>query len=367
MKQVILAVTNDLHTDQRLHKVCTSLLKNNFDVTLVGRSLDSVRFEERAYKTKRFRLSFNKGFLFYTNFNIRLFWYLLGSKADIFVANDLDTIPAVYFASKIKRAKMIVDLHELFPQSPEIFNRRKIKKFWEFIEAYFLPKSNSIYTVCESIAEFYNEKFGLNCSVVRNVPLKNSDDSIKTASWPFPQKKQCILYQGAVNTGRGLQRLITSMQWIDAYLVIAGGGDKLQDLRELVSKLNLEDKIHFTGKIPFTEINTYTPLANLGISLEENLGLNYYFALPNKLFDYINHQIPVLVSPFPEMTRIVEGHEVGFIDKSGSAKELSDQINSILSLPVSDIEKIKANCQVARKVLNWEEEEKILLELYSNN
>jgi glycosyltransferase involved in cell wall biosynthesis len=108
-------------------------------------------------------------------------------------------------------------------------------------------------------------------------------------------------------------------------------------------------------------------LANLGISLEENLGLNYYFALPNKLFDYINHQIPVLVSPFPEMRRIVEDYEIGFIDKSSSAKELADQINSILNLPVSDIEKIQANCQEAREILNWQEEEKILLELYSNN
>jgi len=364
LKRVILAVTNDLHTDQRLHKVCTSLSENDFAPLLIGRKLDNRPLSPRKYQTFRFRLLFNKGFLFYANYNLALFFKLLFIKGDIFTANDLDSLPACYFAAKIRRKKMVVDLHELFPQSPEIFNRKKVHKFWEAIEAYFLPKCENLYTVCQSIAEYYNEKYRIQLKVVRNLPQQQNESISNLAEWPFPEKKKCIYYQGATNLGRGLERLIESMQWIDAYLLIAGGGDVLEGLQEKTHQLGLEGKIHFTGKLPFSELNRYTKLADLGISLEENLGLNYYFALPNKIFDYVRSGIPILVSPFPEMSRIVDEFKVGFIDKSNSSKELALQIEQILTLPKEERYKLEQNCLKAAKVLAWENEEKILLSIY---
>jgi len=365
LKRVILAVTNDLHTDQRLHKVCCSLSENDFDVTLIGRKVDNRQLSNRPYGTFRFNLLFNKGFLFYANYNLALFIKLLFVKGNIFVANDLDALPACYIAAKIRRKKLVVDLHELFPQSPEIFNRKRVHKFWETIESYFLPKCSNIYTVCKSIADYYQDKYGLKVKVVRNLPNQSNTKITDIADWPFPEKKKCILYQGATNMGRGLERLIESMQWIDAYLLIAGGGDVLDQLKDKSKILQLENKIHFTGKLPFTELNKYTKLADMGISLEENLGLNYYYALPNKIFDYIRAEIPIIVSPFPEMSRIVNEYEVGFLDSSNTSKELATELSKILNLDNEELIQLKANCRKAGKELCWENEESVLLSMYT--
>jgi len=364
LKRVILAVTNDLHTDQRLHKVCSSLSENKFKVTLIGRKLDDRKLSSRPYTTYRFNLFFNKGFLFYANYNLVLFFKLLFIEGDIFVANDLDTLPANYFASKLRGKKLVVDLHELFPESPEIFRRKGLYKFWESIESFFLPKCENIYTVCQSIADYYFDKYDLKLSVVRNLPKEQKEFNQTTVEWPFPEKKKCILYQGATNMGRGLEGLIESMQWVDAYLLIAGGGDVLDKLKNRSKELQLDSKIHFTGKLPFTQLNEYTKLADLGISLEENLGLNYYFALPNKIFDYIRAEIPIIVSPFPEMSRIVDQYKVGFINKSNSPKELAKQLMEILSMTQEEKERLKRNCKKATVDLSWEKEEAILLAIY---
>ena len=99
-KKIIVSVTNDLSMDQRVEKVCATLFKNGFEVTLVGRKFKNSYSLNREYKTKRFSLLFNNGFLFYAEFNIRLFFYLLFSKKDILLANDLDTLLPNYLTSK---------------------------------------------------------------------------------------------------------------------------------------------------------------------------------------------------------------------------------------------------------------------------
>src|SRR5690554_8125741 len=81
-KKIIVSVTNDLYTDQRVHKVCSFLYENKYDVLLVGRKLkDSQEITDRSYEVKRFKLLFNKGALFYANYNLRLFLFLLFNKA----------------------------------------------------------------------------------------------------------------------------------------------------------------------------------------------------------------------------------------------------------------------------------------------
>src|SRR5687768_9535502 len=118
-KTVILSVTSDLVTDQRVHKVAQTLSNNNYRVLLVGRKLaNSLPMDQRTYRTKRFRLWFSKGPLFYANYNIRLFFFLLFSKADILLANDLDTLAANYLVSVIRNKPLVYDSHEYFTGVP---------------------------------------------------------------------------------------------------------------------------------------------------------------------------------------------------------------------------------------------------------
>jgi hypothetical protein len=110
--QLIVSVTNDLVTDNRVSKVCDFLISEGFSVTLVGRKVKtSLPITGRNYRTKRFNLIFNKGPLFYLEYNFRLFFYLFFRKATILVSNDLDTLLANFLVSKVKNVKLVYDTH----------------------------------------------------------------------------------------------------------------------------------------------------------------------------------------------------------------------------------------------------------------
>jgi glycosyltransferase involved in cell wall biosynthesis len=341
--------------------VALSLLKTGADITLLGRIKRDSPAINRTYNTKRFKLIFTRGPLFYFEYNLHLFIFLLFHKFDIIVSNDLDTLGASFCASKIKNKKLVYDSHEYFTEVPELHNRNFPKKVWMFIENLILPRVKYCYTVSDSIADTYNTKYGINMKVVRNVPYRNlniqanfKDNEIKT-----------ILYQGSLNIGRGLEHLIDAMEFIDnARLVIIGDGDITNKLSNQISKKNLQEKVTLKGRIPFEELATETQKADLGIALEENLGLNYYYALPNKLFDYIQAGVPVLVSPFPEMQKIVNKYEIGTVYDHKSPELLAKKIQEIFDLK-NRYQKWKENTEKAAEELCWENEEKILIQIYS--
>ncbi|MCA1760901.1 MAG: hypothetical protein LC658_14130, partial [Bacteroidales bacterium] len=120
-KRIIVSVTSDLVSDNRVHKTCTTLGEMGFEVLLVGRKLaGSQPLSPRNYQTKRIKLFFNKGPLFYACFNFRLFCLLLFSKCDLLLSNDLDTLPANFLASKLKNKPLVYDSHEFFTEVPEL-------------------------------------------------------------------------------------------------------------------------------------------------------------------------------------------------------------------------------------------------------
>ncbi|HRW63160.1 MAG TPA: glycosyltransferase [Bacteroidales bacterium] len=362
-KRIFVAVTNDLVCDNRVHKVACTLLTSGAQVTLIGRiKYDKNPLKQRPYHTKRFRLLFKRGAMFYFEYNFRLFLFLLFNRFNIIVANDLDTLPACFIASRLKYKKLVYDSHEYYTEVPELVNRKFPKKVWLFIEKLFVPHIKLAYTVSGSIADTYNLLYGINIKVIRNVPycLNNKSENNFTEG-----KEKVILYQGSLNIGRGLEQLIDAMEFVKgAKLKIIGDGDIKQQLTDRVKNKNLEHKVEIINRIPFDELAYETSRADLGIALEENLGLNYYFALPNKLFDYIQAGVPVLVSPFPEMQKIVRKYDVGTVYEHKSPESLAIKINEIFELK-NRYQKWKSNTQKAALDLCWEKEQKELIEIYS--
>lgn len=367
-KRLVLCVTNDLVTDNRVHKVATTLCNMGFDVTLVGRILEnSLPIKNRNYTIRRLALWFNKGPLFYANYNLRLFFYLLIKNFDVVVANDLDTLLACFVASEISKKELVYDSHEYFTEVPELINRPWIQKRWEDIERGIVPKLKKCYTVCQSIANVYNTKYGSNFKVVRNLPHKNNPIE-KDANFtpPFPCDQTVILYQGAVNVGRGIEEAIKAMHFINnARLVIIGSGDLFDYCQNLSLSEGLSDRVVFTGRIPFDELKNLTQYATIGLSIEKDIGLNYRYALPNKLFDYIHSGVPVLASSLPEIKRIVVDYKVGFNIENTTPELIAKGIQLMLNSP-DLMEEWKRNCVIASEELCWENEENILKGIYKN-
>lgn len=357
-QKIIVSVTNDLVVDQRVHKVCTFLLQNNFDVTLVGRKLKASQDINREYKTKRFRLIFTKGMLFYANYNFRLFFYLLFHKSHVLLSNDLDTLIPNYLISKLKKTKLVYDTHEYFTEVPELNNRPFVKKVWEWIEKAIFPNLKHVYTVNESLAKVFEQKYKGPVMSVKNVPFYSKLQAVTKHS------KKTVLYQGALNKDRGLEELIEAFVYLeDIELQIIGGGDVEDELKNLVVNLDLESKVKFIGKIPFDKLKYYTQKAHLGVSLEKATNLNYQYALPNKLFDYISCNLPVLTCDLPEIKKIVETYNIGVTISSVDSKTIA---NAIQNLITNDdvMHTYIENCKIAAKELCWEKEIETLKKIY---
>ena len=360
LKKIIVTVTNDLTSDQRVHKVCRTLHNAGYDVFLIGRKLSNSKPLNRSYRTKRISLLFNKGVLFYAEFNLRLFFVLLFYKKDVLLANDLDTLLPNYFISKLQIKKLVYDSHELFSEIPELVNKPFTKKVWRSLERLVLPNLKNTYTVSNSIADYYDKKYQTKFKVIRNLPLMIR--TISRGNFSFDHKEEkIILYQGAINIGRGLELIINTMPFIsNCILVIIGNGDIIKNLKSYVKNINLVKKVRFLESLTPNELQKITPLANIGISIEEDLGLNYRFSLPNKIFDYINAEVPILVSNLPEMRKIIDTHKVGEIVKERSPQKLALQIKELLKKDYSE------ELKKAKKELIWENQEEELLAIFRN-
>ncbi len=359
-RRIIVAVTNDLFTDQRVHKVCTFLEQLGWDVLLVGRKLKHSQPIQRSYATHRMKLFFTKGALFYAFFNLRLFFFLLVRPCEAILSNDLDTLLACYCAKRFKKkCDIIYDSHELFTEVPELVSRPRVQKIWLWIEQAIFPKLKKVYTVNNSIAAIYRGKYMVNVRVVRNVsPIWKPQIIRSREELNLPNDRFIIVLQGAgINIDRGAEEAMEAMKYIqsDALFLIIGDGDVIPQLKEKVQLENLEKSVKFLGKMSYQEMMNYTHHADLGLSLDKSTNSNYLFSLPNKIFDYIHTSTPILASDLIEVKKVVEQHNVGRIVSSHNPKEIASHIDAILGDKLL-LESLKNNCKEAAKVENWEQE-----------
>lgn len=347
--------------------MCNSLANEGYNIVLLGRKLPSSKdINDRNYKTIRFKLPFTAGALFYASLNIRLFFYLLLHKSDVLYANDLDTLLPNYLVSKIKKIPLIYDSHEYFTEVPEI-QGRWVKKVWKSIEGHIFPKLKHIITVNKSIADIYSKKYNVDVKVIKNLPNKLENFT------PLSKKdlgidiigKYIILQGAGINVDRGAEELVKAMLEVNnVKLLIIGSGDVVSELKLEVKNGNYNNKIIFIDKQSPEKLKSYTYYAELGLSLDKDTNLNYKYSLPNKIFDYINLSVPVLVSDLVEVSRIVNVYNVGTIIPEHNPKEITKGINSMIENNAK--EKLQENLKNAAKELNWEQQEFVIKEILTN-
>ncbi len=369
-KHVILSVVSDLVSDQRVHRTALALHRKGLKVTLIGRERKaSPKMDDRAYTTVRFRLLWEKGPLFYASFNIRLLFYLIFHKADVLVANDLDTRPANFIASKLKGSTLYYDSHEYFTEVPELVNRPRVQSIWKRIEKWILPKIHHMYTVNESIAGLYSQEYKIPVAVVRNVPFRrHQNQSVPNrASLGLPADKKIFIFQGAgINVQRGAEEVIEAMQFTtDLILLFVGTGDVIDFLKSEQKQLHLESKVVFVPRQSMEKLREYTLNSDFGISIDKDTNLNYRYSLPNKLFDYIQAEIPVFVSDLPEVRKIVEKYDIGVISNSHDPGTLATLMMKMAGDEFR-LAQWKENLKLAAADLCWENEEQKLLEIFKD-
>ncbi|WP_291862574.1 glycosyltransferase [Marinilabilia sp.] len=361
MKKAIITTSNNLVYDNRVHKITLSLIELGFFVVKTGRDFPKTEKKTtREGEEKLFRLPVNKGPFFYFFLNLYTFFFLLFQKYDLIWAVDLDTLPAAKSASILRRKPIVFDGHEFFSELPELLNRNFAKKIWVILEKIFLPGCDRYFTVSPGLVNLYKENFGLEFRLLRNFPLKKRASRV-----PLVEGKQKIIfYQGALNYGRGIKQTIAALSFLpDNYrFSIAGSGDCENELKQLTQKMGLENRVDFLGAIPFGELHKYHNNAFVGIALHENLGLNYYHSLPNRIFDYAQAGIPVIASNFPDMAECVNTNETGLVIDSMEPGDIATAIKEACENQELR-KKWQQTIPIAAQKFTWENEKEIMKDI----
>ena len=356
--KVLVSVFNNLSTDQRVEKVCRTLSENGFSIELIGNNWGGLPDLKRDYPVSRIILKSKILRYAYVEFQWKLYKELL-KKADqhtILLSNDLDTLLPNYLVSKKLNLPLVYDSHEIFTEMPSV-NGRFTQNIWRSLESFIAPKLKFMMTASESYADWFHKTYGIERPVVvQNFPLKSGNPQ----DYSIVNSPKVIIYQGVINPSRGLDKLIPEMHKIEnAELWIAGDGPKKKEFQELTKNLGLDDKVKFIGKILPEKLREITQKADLGVSIEENNGLSYYFSMPNKISDYIQARIPVVVSDFPEMRKVADHFKAG--EKIRDYNELAQKIQLVLN---NGKHSYKHALDHAASQLCWENEENRLLGLF---
>lgn len=366
-KKVLITFLGNINYDTRCKNLYDSLSANGFDVSFLGFDWLTKDFKESHGSSSVYNL--NKGFLslsFYLKFIWHLKLNLMKSRAKIFFAEDIYTLPFVVIFAKLKRAKVFYDSRELFGHLAGLKDKKFRQTFWRLVEKLFIKKTDYVIVTGSMDEEYLTQKYNLkNTLILRNLPryYKSPMHFDIHANLQIDKGKKIILYQGIILKGRGIELIYNVLKVLPDYVfVVVGDGDFESYYKELSARMDLVDQVYFLGKLTQEELPKVTSAANVGVALIENLSVSYYYALPNKLFEYIMAEVPVLVSTLPQMKEIVDKYEVGF----GVDTDNKEEIISALKKLSSDSElynRFKKNCKKASEELNWEKEITNLLQV----
>lgn len=365
--RVAFSVTNCICYDQRVLKMAETVSNLGCEILIIGRKKSDCSYSDVIpFGTKRFRMLFKRGFLFYKFFNIRLFFYLLFHQFDLLVSNDLDTLLPNFLVSKLKRLPLVYDSHEYFTGVPEIKNRVFVKCVWELIEKSLFPRLKYVITVSEPIASLYEKMYNVKSLIVRNFS-KNTDHIIAFTreETGVPENNLLLIIQGTgINIDKGAEELISAVKITDGVsLLVVGSGDVIPELKQQVNNLKIEHKVRFIPSVPWEILIKYTKSADVGMCLEKDTNLNYRYSLPNKLFDYIAAGIPVIAGELPETGRIISENGCGMVIDGVTPENISNALSDLKKNP-DKLAELKSNAISASKTLNWEIESKKVTEFY---
>lgn len=366
-KKVLITFLGNINYDTRCYNLYNTLKVNGFDVSFTGFDWLSKNFKPVRGKITIHKLQ--KGFLS-LSFYLKFIWHiklaLFSSRASIFFAEDIYTLPFAVIFGKLKRVKIFYDSRELYGFLAGLNERKFVQYFWKTVEKFFIKSVDHIITTGNMDSEVLKEMYGVNNTVVlRNLPrfYKPAKQTDLRNQLGINKDKKILLYQGVVLKGRGIEKIYDILPEMSEFVFVLIGGGEFEDYyKKLAIERKVIDQVFFIGKFSQEDLPKLTPVADVGIALIENISKSYYYALPNKLFEYIMAEIPVVVSNLPQMKEIVEKFNVGFAVDPDNKDELITSLNNLTSNEV-EYNNIKQNCKIASEELNWENEVGNLLEL----
>ena len=300
---------------------------------------------------------------------------------DFIYCNDY---PLLYTSVKLKsrnlKSQLIYDSHEIYTETiNQFFPTNTWKRLYgkplillnkiihNYIEKKYVKQVDHFVTVCNSFKTYFELKFKIkniivlkNCPKIHSFPIKNNK---LRELLNIDEKRYILLYQGYINPGRGIEKMILAAKYLPNYsFVIIGDGYKLKSYKSIKEKNNINN-FHFIGKIPFENLLEYTASADVGVMLIQPINKSKRLTLPNKVFEYMAAGIPVLTNHLPEASSIIKEEKCGFIIDDETPEIIASQIKSI---PLNKLNELGENGQKAiQNKYNWDNEFKSIKKLFA--
>lgn len=400
----VVMVTHDRKIDRRIIQEAKTLIHIGYDVTIIAFPWDGEEDKDLgAIKVKRLTggseeknaFAFIKAF--YYLFRKQLFShprlmfklrnilngyiidiqkyfenYLLQlaieENGDVYHAHDLPSLSSSYKAAKLNNALLVYDSHEIYCEQG--YGKAETKR-WRQVEADLIANADAVITINESAANYLKQKYKCKAPIVlmnKSEAIKNNtcEEKVIHKKLGISEVKPILLYQGGIVASRNLDKLVLAMRDVesDVVLVLLGEGLFKRDLLKLVKRHNLVNRVFFIDEVPQGELLKYTQSADIGVIPYLGDCLNNYYCTPNKLFEFIAGNIPILASSLPEVNKVVEGEGIGITTDFSNTNNIAEAIDRMINDKVA-YSAYKRNLADIMQKYSWDYEGNKLIDLYS--
>jgi glycosyltransferase involved in cell wall biosynthesis len=280
---------------------------------------------------------------------------LRGVDADAVVANDIQTLPLGLRAGG--GARVLFDAHEYYPEhfAQVRWWRLVMAPYLGYLCRKYMPMAAATTTVSPGLARLYRDRVGVEPEVILNAPPRAD-------LTPSPVERPVrLLHHGLADRQRRLDRTIEAVRQLDGRfvldLILMGEARELARLRAAARG---DARIRFLDPVPMPEIPRVANRYDVGVFLLEPRTPNQLHVLPNKLFEFIQARLAVVIGPSPEMAAVVNAWGCGIVTRDFSPAALAAALRS---LDGHDIARMKERSHAAASELCAERSEKRLLEL----
>ena len=369
--KIVSLVINHFINDNRVFKTAKSLQDAGHEMEIVALHKDGLEryelFHEVPVRRLRPRaMSLRDGNKLYGLIKYMSYCFLVVKKyrkADAWHCNDFEAMLIGCVAKCTRpRLKLVYDCHEYERERNGISST--YRRFVRLFEPLAVRMAAAVITVSEGIRLEYERIYHpRSLHLVMNVPHRAAPPKSNTLRELFKLRsdQKIYLYQGLLTHGRGVEMLLDvfgNMKDDRRVVVFMGNGRLVPMAQQYAAKSN---NIFHHPAVPYEEIMRYTTSADFGVNSMQNVSLNYYYALPNKLFEYIQAGIPIVTNNLFECRKIVEDEGCGVVIEEFTKEGILDAFDRIEGMSRDEIIQ---HMIPLREKYNWENEEKKLVEIY---
>ena len=327
MKKICMITTRRIEFDTRILNEAETLSKY-YQVTI----LTKIYPNQKLAKHYPFKIKLIAGKK-YQKFGSKIFISLyelmkaaFRESADIYHAHDIDGLLCAFPAALIKLKILIYDSHEIWSDTYPFENLKGIQRLFAPLEKLLMLKVKMGITASQSYSRILEKKYRKKFLPLYNYPVIYKKLEIKKNSLKL--KGKVLIHVGATDEGRGIEQMIEVMKFLplNYKLVFLGGGKTVKEMQAIVRKEKLTERITFLSPVEQKKINQKITGSLIGLALTQNISKSYYYSMPNKIFQYIAAEVPILGSNFPEYKKIILQNKIGEVIDPIKPKVIAQKI-----------------------------------------